>query len=315
MSVDVAILGTGALAMLFGAHLNRAGVRVCLLGTWPDGLEAIRDRGIELVEGGSQSRHPVAVVDLASCRPEHVPGAPLVLVLVKAYATAAVAPWAAGAAAAGGTVLTLQNGLGNAEVLKRARARTAVGATTRGARVLGPGRVHDCGGGATVLARGDDDIAAVLAGAGFEIRLSDRIERDVWLKVAVNCAINPLTALHGVPNGTLLEDPELRRHMIAAAREVAAVACARGVELDADPAAKALEVAARTTTNRSSMLQDVDRGARTEIDALCGAVVRLGEDAAVATPVNGDLWQRIQELDGVGAGCPALSRAARRVEP
>jgi 2-dehydropantoate 2-reductase len=131
----------------------------------------------------------------------------------------------------------------------------------------------------------------------------------VWGKLAINAAINPLTALLQVPNGELLERPTAQALMGSAAAEVAAVAAARGVQLPyADPPAAAQEVARRTAANYSSMLRDIQRGAPTEIDAICGAIVRAGEQAQVPTPVNRTLWQLVKALANGSAGSEADSR-------
>jgi 2-dehydropantoate 2-reductase len=119
----------------------------------------------------------------------------------------------------------------------------------------------------------------------------------VWGKLVVNAAINPLTALLRLPNGALLERPAARLVMAALARETAAIALAQGVNLPfTDPVAQVEDVARRTAANRSSMFQDVARGARTEIDAICGAVVRAGEECALPAPVNRLMWQMVSAL-------------------
>jgi 2-dehydropantoate 2-reductase len=133
-----------------------------------------------------------------------------------------------------------------------------------------------------------------LNGAGFQVEIVPNARALVWGKLVVSTAINPLTALLDAPNGALLERPGARTLMAELARETAAVAQALGVELPFADAVSAVEaVAQRTAANRSSMLQDVRRGARTEIDAICGAVVRAGEQAGVATPLNRVMWKML----------------------
>ena len=113
----------------------------------------------------------------------------------------------------------------------------------------------------------------------------------LWSKLVINAAINPLTALLRCPNGELMARPSARTLMGAAAREAADVAAALGRHLTyADPVAVAEEVARRTAVNHSSMFQDVQRGAPTEIDAICGAIVAAGEERGVPVPVNRTLW-------------------------
>lgn len=295
----VTIFGSGAMAMLLGARLGRAGAAVTLAGSWRECLEAIRRDGVEVEEAdGGTWKARAAVIDLRVTPRRRHELADLVLVLVKSYQTRDVAPHVARSVAAGGSVVTLQNGLGNAEVLTGAGAlRVARGVTSQGAAVLGPGRVRDGGAGLTTLPAVERAPAELLRGAGFECELASDPEPRIWLKLAVNCAINPLTACERVPNGRLLERARLRRTMEQAAREVGALATARGIELPADPVREATRVAFRTAGNRSSMLQDLDRGARTEVDAISGAVVEAGERLGMAMPVNATLWERVRACD------------------
>jgi 2-dehydropantoate 2-reductase len=129
-------------------------------------------------------------------------------------------------------------------------------------------------------------LVQALQAAGMETETMPDIGRLVWRKMAASCSINPVAALLGVANGVLVSSADGRERLAAAAREVGAVAAAKGIDLQEDAVALALTVAARTAGNRCSMLQDLDRGAPTEIDALCGAVVAEGRNVGVPTPVN-----------------------------
>jgi 2-dehydropantoate 2-reductase len=141
-------------------------------------------------------------------------------------------------------------------------------------------------------------VEAALRSAGFQIEIVEEARSLAWGKVVINAAINPLTALLSIPNGELLERPAARRLMHALAREAAQVAEAEGVQLPfSDPAAAAEDVARRTAANFSSMLQDVRRGARTEIGVICGAIVRRGETHGIVTPVNEMCWQLVRALE------------------
>lgn len=289
------IVGTGAMACLFGARLSDV-ADVTMLGTWPQGLAALREQGIRLVEpDGTEHVYRVAATDdPGACR-----GANLALVLVKSWQTARAAAQLKECLGPEGVALTLQNGLGNREALAGAlgEARVAQGVTTNGATLLGPGRVRAGGSGPTHAAR-HERIAPLLdlfREAGLEIDPVDDLEGLVWGKLAINAGINPLTALLEVPNGALLDEEHAEALMRAAAVETAAVAAERGVKLPYEDAGAAVaEVARRTAANRSSMLQDVQRGAPTEIDAICGAVARAGEQVGVPAPVNRTLWHLVR---------------------
>jgi 2-dehydropantoate 2-reductase len=228
-----------------------------------------------------------------------------VLVLVKSPQTRVVAPLAARAVSPSGRIVTLQNGLGNREALEKeaGAGRVALGVALLGATLLAPGEVRVIPG-RVVLGEepGHEDALRVLAArlreGGLEVDRTRDVPRLVWRKLAANCAINPLTGLAGVSNGALLKDDAHREALLAVAREVGAVAAALGVDLGADPGALAAEVARTTASNRSSMLQDLERGAPTEIDAMNGAVVAEGRRRDVPTPVNESLWRRVREREG-----------------
>jgi 2-dehydropantoate 2-reductase len=295
---SILIVGTGALACLFAARLSAAGVAVTMLGTWQQGLEALSRQGVTLVEAdGAERTYPVrATSDPSDCR-----GALHALLLVKSWQTERAARQLADCLAAQGVVLTLQNGVGNRETLVEilGAPRVALGITTLGANLAGPGRVHASGEGPISLSIHSrlGPLAEMLRSAGFI--LEDAPDPDVllWGKLVINAAINPLTALLGVPNGELLARPTARALMVALAREAAAVADAQGISLPyPDPLGAAEAVARRTAANRSSMLQDVERGAPTEIDAICGAILRAGEQAGIPTPVNHTIWQLVKAL-------------------
>jgi 2-dehydropantoate 2-reductase len=292
----ILVLGTGALACYLGGRLARAGgAAVTLAGTWEAGLRALEQDGVTVEEDGATWRTRVRALPLGEVKG----AADVVLVLVKSPRTAAVAPVAARAARAGGLVVTLQNGWGNREILAAAHGdRVAAGTVVAGATLLGPGRVRAFAGEVLlgVPPAAAEGFAALLRASGLPAETTPDIDRHLWRKLAANCAINPLTALLQVPNGALLEDPRTKARLMAAAREVGAVSAARGLDLGADAGRLAVEVAERTAANRSSMLQDVSRGAPTEIDALCGAVSSEGRRLGVPTPVNDELLAAVRAL-------------------
>lgn len=305
--MNVAVFGTGALGCWVAARLAASGNAVTVVGTWTEGLEAIRRDGIRVTEPGRRFEARPAVARL---------GAPLVpadyaLILVKAHQTAALAGAAAAAVSPDGRIVTLQNGLGNRETLQAADGlgRVRAGVVVAGVRLEEAAVVAALPGTVTLEGGGDPSMArlcALLLEAGLDARLVDDIQPETWRKLAVNCAINPLSAVRNVPNGALLDDPASRALMVAAAREVEAVAAALGIAIP-DAAAAAETVALRTAGNRSSMLQDLDRGARTEIDALSGAVVREARLLGLDAPVNERLWREVRALEAAAGASAAAS--------
>jgi 2-dehydropantoate 2-reductase len=295
---NILIVGTGALATLFAGRLAAAGASVTLLGTWEKAIDALNRDGARLTQpDGSVLQFRVR----ATCDPSECKNIDLALVLVKAWQTGRAAQQLAQCLPESGLAVTLQNGLGNREILIEylGPERVALGVTTMGATLLEPGLVRMGGEGAISLEAHplSGDVRAFFQSAGVRAEIVPDVNALVWGKLVVNAAINPLTALLGVSNGVLLERPAARLLLAALARETAAVSSAQGINLPfADPVAQVEDVARRTAANRSSMLQDVGRGARTEIDAICGAVVHIGVSCGVLTPVNWAMWQMVSAL-------------------
>jgi 2-dehydropantoate 2-reductase len=174
-----------------------------------------------------------------------------------------------------------------------------LGVTTTGATLLGPGLARLGGEGVVSIEKHPRlaPLDGLLRAAGFKVQLVDDARSLAWGKLVINAAINPLTALLRVPNGQLLERPAARTVMASLAREAATVARKQGVWLPfKDPVGAAEEVVRKTAANYSSMLQDVKRGAPTEIDSICGAVVREGKHRGVPTPVNWAVWNLVRAV-------------------
>jgi 2-dehydropantoate 2-reductase len=288
----ILIAGTGALATLFAARLCAAGHPITMLGTWENGLRALDANGARLVDAeGVEHAYPVE----ATSSPADCHGVRYALVLVKSWQTERVAGQLADCLAEDGLAVTLQNGMGNRELLCEALgpSRVALGVTTTGATLLGPGLARAGGEGVISVEAHPrlGTLKAALTGAGFNVQVVNDADALVWGKLVINAAINPLTALLRVPNGELLQRPAAHWLMRVLAQEAAAVAVAQGVRLPFKDAVKAAEeVARKTANNYSSMYQDVRRGAPTEIDAICGAITQTGEKLGVSTPVNRVCW-------------------------
>jgi 2-dehydropantoate 2-reductase len=286
------------MATLFAARLSAAGVDVTMLGTWQAGLEALRKEGARLVGAdGLERAYPVRATD----NPVECREARLALVLVKGWQTERAARQLYTCLDGKGLALTLQNGLGNREILAGSLGfrRVALGVTTIGATLLAPGLARLGGDGPISIEAHPrlGPLEAILRTAGFAVNVVEDARSLVWGKLVISAAINPLTGLLRVHNGELLQRPAARLLMGELACEAAAVARAQGVNLPFEgPESAVEEVAQRTLANRSSMLQDVLRGAPTEIDAICGAIVRAGEAAGVPTPVNQVMWYLVKAL-------------------
>ena len=218
------------------------------------------------------------------------------IVTTKTPGTSWAAEIAARILAPEGVALTIQNGLGNYETLVEhvGHERTAVGVIYVGAqlvngelRATGPGKVELGRPRATAPRAKLDELAQLLRAGGMDVTLVDDAWPAVWRKLVTNAAVNPLSALIRRTNAELLADPSASRVADCLAREVARVATAAGVRIGEDEAVKQWRaMAALTGANRTSMLQDVEAGRPTEVDAISGAVAREGERHGVAAPLN-----------------------------
>jgi len=294
----VLIMGTGAMACWFAAHLA-AHADIVMAGRWQPGLDALRAKGVVFEEAGKRTSHPVQVADYSDALPPFQ----VALVLVKAYQTEAAASELLRWLAADGVAITLQNGLGNLETLSRAlgEQRAALGVTTAGARLMRPGHVRAGGDGPTRIARHPrtPPVVDLLNAAGLDASFSEDALGLAWGKLVVNCAVNPITALLRATNGALLQPEAKAAWALAceAAGEAALVAQSAGIHLPyADPRLELERVLRRTAGNRSSMLQDVESYRQTEIDAIAGAIVGEAERRRVPVPVNRVLLALVHTL-------------------
>ena len=308
--MKICIVGAGALGSLVGGLLARAGASVSLYN--PSNVEHIRaiaGEGVIIERDGASVR---VLVD-ARTTPEALADADLVGIFVKAHQTLRAMEQIAPYLSSRSWVLSLQNGVGMENEILRfvPKGRFLRGVTAQGATLLGPGRVRWAGVGPTRLGRWEGpltpeiaEIVALLRTAQIEPEYTEEIERLLWEKLIINCAINPLTALFDQPNGSIVHDPQLREIAGAVARETLQVARAHGVTLSEAEAIERVEtVACKTAQNISSMLQDVRRGRPTEIEYINGAVVREGRRLHIPTPLNLLLTRLI-------AGCRMLKHPA-----
>jgi 2-dehydropantoate 2-reductase len=301
--MKIAVIGAGAMGSLFGAYLTKAGESVTVVDIWPEHITAMRDQGIVLNEAaGDEVVRLDAALGSGGLEPVD-----LVILFVKAGATRPAATDAATILKPGGRMLTLQNGLGNAELIAEVigAERVLVGTTAQGATMLGPGRVRHAGQGDThigPLSGGVDqfchEVAATLSRAGLPTFVEADVRSLVWGKLVVNTGINAITAMLRLRNGQLVELPETKQLLELAVEEAVNVAKAAGIQLPyPDPVEKVMSVAIATKHNQSSMLQDILRGAPTEIAVINGAIVREGDRLGVATPVNQTLTLLVQSLE------------------
>ena len=299
----ITIVGPGAIGCLFGAMLKEAGHRVIMLDNQPQRAKKISRDGIQIK--GISGERLVGVE--ATARPEDTAECDMAVIATKSYDTESAVESVANVLGPSTPILTLQNGLGNIEVISRAVGgeRTIGGITSQGATLVDAGSIIHAGKGKTVIGtpsnRLTDNLEMVrdiLDSAGFEPQISDDLETTIWSKLVINVGINALTAITRLNNGRLLEFEGTRRIMEDAVAEAVAVAGAKKVKIpQKDPLAQVQKVCRLTAANVSSMLQDVLACTKTEIDAINGAVAKLGAEAGVDTPVNTALTSLVKTIE------------------
>jgi len=291
----VAVMGAGAVGCYYGAVLARAGHEVTLIGR-PQHVQAVQRSGLRL-QTTDFDRH---IQLRASAEPDAVRGAELVLFSVKSTDTEAAGKALAPHLERDAAILTLQNGVDNAERLAATLGREVIPAVVYVAvEMAGPGHVRHHGRGELVIGRGggSQPILEAFGAAGVPVEISDNVAGALWAKLIVNCAYNALSAITQLPYGRLVQGagmPEVMRDVVD---ECLAVAQAAGVKVPGDMHEAVRRIAQTMPGQYSSTAQDLTRAKKTEIDHLNGFVVRKGESLGVRTPVNRVLLALVKTLE------------------
>jgi 2-dehydropantoate 2-reductase len=288
--MKIALIGAGAMGGSYGGLLALAGHEVSLIDTWQAHVDAIERDGLRL--DGARGEHRVRVA--ASTGPTDR-GADLAIVFVDANNTAAAAETAGQVLAPDGFAITFQNGIGNIERLQAALGAERVlgGSSMCSAASLGPGHVRLTLLGKTSIGETDrktrtrtERLAETLNDAGLETEVAGDIMAVIWEKFALNCCINALAATTGLRAGEIARLPELDALQDRIIAEVMSVTGAKGIRLPTPDLPAKIKAQCRRKFNKPSMLQHVEAGRRTEIDALNGALLREAQALGIATPYN-----------------------------
>jgi 2-dehydropantoate 2-reductase len=297
--------GGGAMGGLFGGGLAESGHEVTLIDVSSAAVDAINANGLRIDEKSGDSR---SIRVRATNDPKSVGIVDAVLNFVKCYHTEAAVRSAAAMIGTDTAVLTLQNGWGNADTIAAivGADKLLVGLTYHSGVLAAPGHVKHPGAGMTYvgelsgaetprLAR----IVEALRGARFEVTPSTTILNEVWKKLSLNCCTLPTSALLGLFSHELAAIEPMRDEMRAILSEVKAVAAAQNITLDEDERwATIVGILERGVGGKSSMLQDVEAGRRTEIDVINGAIVAAGKRAGVPTPHNQAMFNLVKGWEG-----------------
>ncbi len=294
--LKVAVVGAGAVGCYYGGMLARAGHAVTLIGR-PQHVQVFQAQGLRMQTLAFDEQVRVR----ASTDPAAASDADLVLFSVKSPDTETTGHQLRAHLGSQALVLTLQNGVDNAERLRTVLAQEVAAAVVYVAtEMAGPGHMRHHGRGELVVEPGprSEALAHLLRAAGVPTEVSANARGALWAKLVLNCAYNALSAIAQLPYGRLVQGAGVPQVMADLVAECLAVAAAEGVDLPADIHVAVERLAQSMPTQSSSTAQDLARGKPTEIDYLNGLVVRRGEARGIATPVNRAMWVLVRLLEG-----------------
>ena len=293
--MKIGVMGAGAIGCYYGAMLARAGNEVALVGRVQH-VEAMRREGLRLEAKSLDLRLAVE----ASTDPSVLRGASLILFCVKSPDTEAAGTAMAPHVGREARILSLQNGVDNAERLAAVLGRDVIPAVVYVAtEMAGPGHVKHHGRGELVIgaSAASAQVAQILRAAGVAVEVSDNVAGALWAKLIVNCAYNALSAITQLPYGRLVAQPGVPAVMRDLVDECLALAKAAKVDVPGDMHAATRRIGETMPGQFSSTAQDLARGKPTEIDYLNGFVVRKGEALGVPTPANRALHSLVKALE------------------
>ncbi|MCL2792529.1 MAG: 2-dehydropantoate 2-reductase [Spirochaetaceae bacterium] len=316
--MNIAIIGAGATGSLFGSYLSHAGYNVIITNSSETKTNVIADKGIKVLSpSGEEILHTflyeaLPVSKLGSS--EKFKNCQYYIFCVKSFSTASAAESIYKFVKPDSIVVTLQNGAGNIENLSAffKLDNIAAGTTTEGATLLEPGIVIHGGKGKTTIGMVGNNkeksqlepLITAFEKAGFNTSYTDDPKKIIWEKLAINAAINPITAILKASNGIIVENEYLKNLVKIITEEVCLTASASApagsdnIKLDPDETYnKVLEVAKNTKANKSSMLQDILAGKKTEIENISGFISKTAEDNGISAKGNHALFLLVKALE------------------
>jgi 2-dehydropantoate 2-reductase len=297
--MQFAVIGAGNLGCVYGGNLARVGESVTLIDNWQEHIQRIRESGLEVE---AQDKRYTVRAD-ATTDPRQAPKADVAIICVNAYSTHAAAQAAREVLREGGYALTLQNGMGNVETLagELGRERVLAGLSFHSGDIQTPGKVSHTNNGPTFLGelnrKKTDRLAAlieVMERANLHPVAVDDIIVTIWSKFVHNCGINAICAITGLRPGHIREVPELDDFQRRVIGETLALVKAKGIQLPDEDPVETVKAYCATKFHRPSMLQHLDRGQMTEIDALNGYVAAESARLGLAAPCNDALTRLVK---------------------
>ena len=301
--MKIVIVGPGAMGCLLAAFLSKIKEEVWILDHNKERAAKINQSGITLTGiSGEWLCRPKASNDV-----KDIGIADLLIICVKSYDAKQAITRSKSLAGENTSILTLQNGIGNIEIISEVAGEERVigGVTNLGATLVDTAKTKHAGKGETIIGRIDGKMTTQMRSireafnkAGLETRISKDIKSLLWSKLIINTGINALTAITRLNNGRLTEFEGTRKIMREAVTEAVRIAKRKRIKLEYDdPLAKVEAVCDATSGNISSMLQDVLRKKRTEIDFINGVIVRLGQELGIVTPANTMLVELVKTIE------------------
>lgn len=305
--MKIAVVGAGAIGGLFGSILTKGGLDVTLVDIWEEHVKVMQSEGLTVV--GENKKEEVVKVK-ATTKIDDVGTPDLIMIAVKSYDTAQASRDCLRIIGPNTMVFTVQNGVGNVDTIGEilGRNRIVAGTTSFGCTRLGPGKIEPSGIGEITIGELNGKITSRLQNlvdtftkAGIEMHTSQGVDSLIWTKLVVNVGINALTAITMLKNGELLDYEETMSLQESVVKEAITVASVKGIKFNVDDPLEWVRAVARNTgENKSSMRQDVERGSKTEVDFINGAIVNEGKKLGIPTPVNETITKLIKTIEKRG---------------
>jgi 2-dehydropantoate 2-reductase len=301
--MKIVIVGPGAMGCLFAAFLSKSKEEVWLLDKNKENAAKLNEIGVSL-EGvsGTWQAKPKTTANVGD-----ISKADLILICVKSFHTKQAVEQVKALLQTNTKIMTLQNGIGNIEIIAELTGEDRVigGITNEGATLISTGIIRHAGHGETIIGTLDGkvpvemrSIREIFNKVGLQTKMSRDIKALAWSKLIINVGINALTAITRLPNGKLTEFEGTKRILRDAVTEAIRIAKRKRIKLIYDdPLAKVEAVCEGTSTNISSMLQDVLRKKHTEIDFINGVIVRFGQELGIAVPTNKLLVDLVKTIE------------------
>ena len=295
--MKIVIVGPGAMGCLFAGLLSKnLNNEVWLLDKNTGRADSIQKTGIKIT--GLTSRTSKTKI---TTKANEIGIADLIIIFVKSYDTESAIKSVSPCINKKTIILSLQNGLGNIEIIKKYAIKYVfAGITAIGATLTGLGKVKHTGRGTTIIGKGtgDKEIVKAFSKTGIVLKIGGNTDSVIWSKLVLNSAINPLGAITQMSNGELIQNPYIKDQLIETVKESSNIARAFKIKLlYKNPEKEVLAVCRNTKNNKNSMLQDILNKKQTEIEYINGAIIKHAEKFKLEPTLNKNLYSRVKSIE------------------